>query len=40
MLHGGPGMYLDRFVASDIQGLLLLYGYGSVFQRRLGWWRL
>lgn len=36
MLHGGPGMYLDRFAASDTQGLLLLHGYGNVFQRRLG----
>ena len=36
MLHGGPGMYLDRFTASDAQGLLLLHGYGNVFQRRLG----
>jgi uncharacterized protein (AIM24 family) len=36
MFHGGPGMYLDRFVAGDTQGLLLLHGYGNVFQRRLG----
>lgn len=36
MLHGGPGMYLDRFVTGDTQGLLLLHGYGNVFQRRLG----
>ena len=36
MLHGGPGMYLDRFVAGDTPGLLLLHGYGNVFQRRLG----
>jgi uncharacterized protein (AIM24 family) len=36
MLHGGPGMYLDRFTAGDTQGLLLLHGYGNVFQRRLG----
>jgi uncharacterized protein (AIM24 family) len=36
MFHGGPGMYLDRFAASDTQGLLLLHGYGNVFQRRLG----
>ena len=35
MLHGGPGMYLDRFVASDTQGLLLLHGYGNVFQKTL-----
>jgi Mitochondrial biogenesis AIM24 len=37
MLHGGPGMYLDRFVAGDTQGLLLLHGYGNVFQRRRNW---
>ena len=36
MFHGGPGMYLDRFVANQAQGLLLLPGYGNVFQRRLG----
>ena len=36
LLHGGPGMYLDRFAASDTQGLLLLHGHGNVFQRRLG----
>lgn len=36
LLHGGPGMYLDRFTASDTQGLLVLHGYGNVFQRRLG----
>jgi uncharacterized protein (AIM24 family) len=36
MLHGGPGMYLDRFAAGETQGLLLLHGYGNVFQRRLG----
>ena len=36
LLHGGAGMYLDQFVASDTQGLLLLHGYGNVFQRRLG----
>jgi uncharacterized protein (AIM24 family) len=34
--HGGPGMYLDRFVAPDSEGLLLLHGYGNVFERRLG----
>jgi len=34
--HGGPGMYLDRFAAADSEGLLLLHGFGNVFQRRLG----
>jgi uncharacterized protein (AIM24 family) len=36
VLHGGPGMYLDRFEASQTPGLLLLHGYGNAFQRRLG----
>ncbi len=36
ILHGGPGMYVDRFTADDTQGLLLLHGYGNVLQRRLG----
>jgi uncharacterized protein (AIM24 family) len=35
-LHGGPGMYLDRFVTSQSPGLLLLHGYGNAFQRQLG----
>jgi uncharacterized protein (AIM24 family) len=36
VLHGGPGMYLDRFVTSQSPGLLLLHGYGNAFQRQLG----
>jgi uncharacterized protein (AIM24 family) len=36
LFHGGPGMYLDRFVAGDTDGLLLLHGNGNVFQRSLG----
>jgi uncharacterized protein (AIM24 family) len=36
VLHGGPGMYLDRFVTSQTPGLLLLHGYGNAFQRQLG----
>jgi uncharacterized protein (AIM24 family) len=36
LFHGGPGMYLDRFVAGNTDGLLLLHGNGNVFQRSLG----
>jgi uncharacterized protein (AIM24 family) len=28
-------MYLDRFVTSGEQGILLLHGYGNVFERTL-----
>ena len=35
ILFGGAGMFMDRFVASGEQGLLLLHGYGNVFQRIL-----
>jgi len=35
VLHGGEGMYLDRFVTSNEPGLLLLHGYGNVFQKTL-----
>lgn len=35
-LAAGSGMYLDRFVAEADQGLLVLHGYGNVFQRQLG----
>jgi uncharacterized protein (AIM24 family) len=31
----GSGMYLDRFVAQDAPGLLVLHGYGNVMQRQL-----
>jgi uncharacterized protein (AIM24 family) len=36
VLHGGDGMFLDRFVSSSEPGLLLLHGNGNVFQRVLG----
>jgi uncharacterized protein (AIM24 family) len=36
MLVGGTGMYLDRYVAQSAPGLLVLHGYGNVFQRTLG----
>ncbi|MGH9094532.1 MAG: AIM24 family protein [Acidimicrobiales bacterium] len=35
VMHGG-GMYLDRFVTTGEPGILLLHGYGNVFQRVLG----
>lgn len=36
MMHGGDGMYLDRFVSRQAPGLLLLHGNGNVFERMLG----
>jgi uncharacterized protein (AIM24 family) len=36
LLHGGNGMYLDRFVTQEYPGLLLLHGNGDVFERVLG----
>jgi len=36
ILHGGEGMYMDRFVTADAPGLVLLHGYGNVFERTLG----
>lgn len=35
ILFGGQGMYMDRFVTSGASGLLILHGYGNVFERRL-----
>src|SRR5205814_9399858 len=35
ILFGGQGMFMDRFVTSDQPGLLLLHGYGNVFERFL-----
>jgi uncharacterized protein (AIM24 family) len=35
VLHGGEGMYMDRFTAHQTPGLLLLHGYGNVFERQL-----
>jgi uncharacterized protein (AIM24 family) len=35
ILLGGQGMFMDRFVTSDQPGLLILHGYGNVFERRL-----
>jgi len=35
ILFGGQGMYMDRFVTAQQSGLLLLHGYGNVFERTL-----
>ena len=35
ILHGGEGMYMDRFVTTQWPGLLILHGYGNVFERML-----
>lgn len=35
VMHGGEGMYMDRFVTANEPGLLLLHGYGNVFQKTL-----
>lgn len=35
ILFGGQGMYMDRFVTTNTPGLLILHGYGNVFERRL-----
>jgi uncharacterized protein (AIM24 family) len=34
-LHGGQGMYMDRFVTKETGGLLILHGFGNVFERLL-----
>src|SRR3954447_4088986 len=36
ILFGGQGMFMDRFVTGQQPGLLILHGYGNVFERRLG----
>ena len=35
VLHGGSGMFMDRFVTQQWPGLLLLHGYGNAFQKTL-----
>ncbi|MEO5902215.1 MAG: AIM24 family protein [Ilumatobacteraceae bacterium] len=35
ILHGGSGMYMDRFITQGGPGLLLLHGNGNVFERNL-----
>ncbi len=34
-LMAGTGMYFDQFVATTAPGVLVLHGYGNVFERRL-----
>jgi uncharacterized protein (AIM24 family) len=36
ILFGGQGMFMDRFVTAAAPGLLILHGYGNVFERTLG----
>lgn len=35
ILHGGGGMYMDRFVTQGAPGMLILHGNGDVLQRTL-----
>ena len=35
ILFGGQGMFMDRFVTTNNSGLLILHGYGNVFERVL-----
>jgi uncharacterized protein (AIM24 family) len=35
VLHGGGGMFMDRFVTEGAPGLLVLHGNGNVFERVL-----
>jgi uncharacterized protein (AIM24 family) len=35
IVFGGQGMYMDRFVTAGAPGLLILHGYGNVFERIL-----
>lgn len=35
ILFGGQGMFMDRFVTANVPGLLILHGYGNVFERTL-----
>ena len=35
-LHGGNGMWMDRFVTANQPGMLILHGNGNVLQRTLG----
>jgi uncharacterized protein (AIM24 family) len=36
MLMAGTGMYFDNFTATTTPGVLVLHGYGNVFERYLG----
>lgn len=35
LYSGGTGMFLDRFVTGNEPGMLILHGYGNVFERTL-----
>ncbi len=35
ILFGGQGMFMDRFVTTTNAGLMILHGYGNVFERTL-----
>ncbi len=35
ILHGGSGMYMDRFVTQGAPGMLILHGNGDVMERTL-----
>ena len=35
LLHGGNGMYIDRFVTAGYPGMLILHGNGDVLERML-----
>jgi uncharacterized protein (AIM24 family) len=35
ILFGGQGMFMDRFVTHNSSGLVILHGYGNVFERNL-----
>jgi uncharacterized protein (AIM24 family) len=35
ILFGGQGMFMDRFVTAGEPGMLMLHGYGNVFERTL-----
>lgn len=35
VLHGGSGMYMDRFVTQGEPGIVMLHGNGNVFERNL-----
>ncbi|HEY2434466.1 MAG TPA: AIM24 family protein [Vicinamibacterales bacterium] len=35
ILFGGQGMFMDRFVTGTTPGMLILHGYGNVFERML-----
>jgi uncharacterized protein (AIM24 family) len=35
ILFGGQGMYMDRFITTNQAGVLILHGYGNVFERTL-----